>query len=208
MKTFWIYKSMRKTSSVEETGTRTIFLEILGLLPTEQQIPTQPMALTLEMLEEKNTCRLVGHIYTDSSAEDAVRNVGSDMFVRMPTGHLATQMLKAENAQISKQKPQHTRMHLAYIAKMKPQKTVNFTDSKAALQSLTSNTSDQPIHQKLKDLQLLRQECTVALQWIPVHCGMPGNERADRLATSGSKQLVDLNLPGSQNPVPKQSKMP
>ena len=31
----------------------TIFLEVPGLLPAEQQIPTQQMALTLEMLEEK-----------------------------------------------------------------------------------------------------------------------------------------------------------
>ena len=36
---------------------------------------------------------------------------------------------------------------------MKPQKTVILTDSKATLQSLTSNTPDQPIHQLLKDLQ-------------------------------------------------------
>ena len=44
---------------------------------------------------------------------------------------------------------------VAYIAEMKPQKTVILTDSNAALQSLTSNTPDQPIHQLLKDLQLL-----------------------------------------------------
>ena len=31
----------------------TIFLEVPGLLPAEQQIPTQQMALTLEMLDEK-----------------------------------------------------------------------------------------------------------------------------------------------------------
>ena len=70
-----------------------------------------------------------------------------------------------------------------------PQKTVILTDSKAALQSLTSNTPDQPIHQLLKDLQLLPHECTVVLQWIAAHCGIPGNERADRLAKTGSKQL-------------------
>ena len=71
---------------------------------------------------------------------------------------------------------------------MKPQKSVILTDSKAALQSLTSNTPDQQIHQLLKDLQLLPHEYTVVLQWIPAHCGIPGNERADRLAKSGSKQ--------------------
>ena len=53
---------------------------------------------------------------------------------------------------------------LAYTAEMKPQKTVTLTDSKAAFQSLASNTPDQPIHQLLKDLQLLPHECTVVLQ--------------------------------------------
>ena len=76
---------------------------------------------------------------------------------------------------------------------MKPQKTVILTDSKAAFQSLISNTPDQPIHQLLKDLQLLPQECTMVLQWIQVHCGIPGNERADHLAKSGSKQLQPLS---------------
>ena len=64
---------------------------------------------------------------------------------------------------------------------MKSHKTVILTDSKAALQTLIFNAPDQPIHQLLKDLQLLPHECTVALQWIPAHCGISGNERADRL---------------------------
>ena len=32
----------------------------------------------------------------------------------------------------------------------------------------------------------------MVLQWIPAHCGIPGNERADRLAESGSKQPQSL----------------
>ncbi|GFR84298.1 ribonuclease H1 [Elysia marginata] len=34
--------------------------------------------------------------------------------------------------------------------------------------------------------QLLKQN--MEFQWIPSHCGIPGNERADRLAKEGSKQ--------------------
>ena len=74
-----------------------------------------------------------------------------------------------------------------------PQKTVILTDSKATLQFLISNIPDQPIHQLLKDLQLLHHECAVVLQWLPAHCGIPGNERADRLAKSGSKQLQPMS---------------
>ena len=82
---------------------------------------------------------------------------------------------------------------LYYIAEMKPQKTVILTDSKAALQSLTSNTPDQPIHQLLKDLQFLPHKCNMVLQWIPAHCGIPGSEKADHLAKSGSKQLQPMS---------------
>ena len=55
------------------------------------------------------------------------------------------------------------------------------------------NTHDQSIHQMLTDLQLLPQESTVVLQWIPARCGIPVNERADRLAKPWSKQLQPLS---------------
>ena len=111
------------------------------------------------------------------------------MFVRTPTGQ-TVDYSNANDKKCSNFKPETSAREnaQAYIADMKPQKTVILTDSKAALQSLTSNTPDQPIHQLLKDLQLLPHECTVVLQWIPAHCGIRGNERADRLAKSGSKQ--------------------
>ena len=172
----------------------TIFLEVPGLLPTEQQIPTQQMALTLEMLEEKYPQADWTHIYTDSSAEEAVRNGGSGMFVRTPTGQTVGYSnatgRKCSNFKVETSALQNAEV---YIAEMNPQKTVILTDSKAALQSLTSNTPDQPIHQLLKDLQLLPHECTVILQWMPAHGGIPGNERADHLAKSGSKQLQPMS---------------
>ena len=33
-----------------------------------------------------------------------------------------------------------------------------------------------------KAMQLLSNNCRVALQWIPAQCGVPGNEQADKLA--------------------------
>ena len=44
------------------------------------------MALTLEMLEEQYLLADLTHIYTDSSAEDAIKNRDNDIFVRTPTG--------------------------------------------------------------------------------------------------------------------------
>ena len=45
----------------------TIFLEVPGLLPAEQKIPTQQMALTLEMLEEKHPHADWTHIHRQLS---------------------------------------------------------------------------------------------------------------------------------------------
>ena len=153
---------------------------------------------------------MIGHIYTPTAQKQMLLEMEAVACLPGPQQdkQLTTQMLQVENAQILKQKnsairntvanivtikPQKT-IHntVANIATIKPQKTVILTDSKAALQSRTSNTPDQPIHQPLKDLQLLPHECTVVQQWIPAHCGIPGNERADRLAKSESKQLQPM----------------
>ena len=64
------------------------------------------MALTLEMLEEKYLQADWTHIYTDGSANDAVRNGGSGVFVRTPTGQTDsyTNATDRKCSQISKQK--------------------------------------------------------------------------------------------------------
>ena len=83
MMTFWTHRSMRKTSSVtdwNQEDLRAIFLEVPGQLPAKQQIPTQQMAFTPEMLEETYPQADWTHIYTNGSA-DPVRNGGSGMFV-------------------------------------------------------------------------------------------------------------------------------
>ena len=165
------------------------------------------------MLEEKYPQADWTHIYTDGLAEDAVRNGGSGMFVRTRTGQTVS-YTNATGRKCSNFKAETSALQnaVAYIARMKPQKTVILTDSKVALQSLIFNTPDQPnviltdskvalqslifntpdqpIYQLLKDLP---QDCILVLQWIPAHCEIPGNVRADRLAISGSKQLQPLS---------------
>ena len=64
--------------------------------------------------------------------------------------------------------------------------TVILTDSLSALQALTAKTTDAPIRELHDSLQHLCLQQKVILQWIPAHCGIPGNEQADSLAKSGS----------------------
>ena len=183
---------MRETSSVQETGTRKI-----------SKPPSSWRYLVYSLLNSRyQHNRWLWHWrgkipagWLDTcSAEDTVRNGGSGVFVRTPTGQTVGYSnatgRKSSNFRAETSALQNA---VAYIAEMKPQKTVILTDSKAALQSPISYTLGQPFHQLLKDLQLLPTECTVVLQWIPAHCGIPGNERADRRAKSGSKQLQPMS---------------
>uniref|UniRef100_A0A0B7BN25 RNase H type-1 domain-containing protein n=1 Tax=Arion vulgaris TaxID=1028688 RepID=A0A0B7BN25_9EUPU len=57
------------------------------------------------------------------------------------------------------------------------QQVVFFTDALSVLQALQSN------HPSLrKELSKISTNKRVTLQWVPSHCGVPGNEKADKLA--------------------------
>ena len=66
---------------------------------------------------------------------------------------------------------------------------VLLTDSLSALEALAGD--------KLPQLMMRLQEAAknrrVALQWIPAHCGIPGNEAADELAKLGAQEVQPDN---------------
>ena len=53
--------------------------------------------------------------------------------------------------------------------------------------SLQSPGGDQIFSKIGQELSLLKNKTPVTLQWIPYHCGVRGNEEADRLSKMGSK---------------------
>ena len=67
-------------------------------------------------------------------------------------------------------------------------KVVIFSDALSVLQALPD-----PKNKDLDDLAteleaLQRSTETTILQWIPSHCNIPGNEKADKLAKEGGKK--------------------
>ena len=70
-----------------------------------------------------------------------------------------------------------------------------FTDSLLTLQALNSADPDQMVQGLQSSLAKVTVQFSVSLQWVPVHVGLTGNERADRFSKIGSQ------APQTQNPV-------
>jgi ribonuclease HI len=68
-----------------------------------------------------------------------------------------------------------------------PDHTVFLTDCRAVLQSIQTRERDRTLQDLRAILQALGARTTVVLQWIPSHCGIAGNEEADRLSKAGSR---------------------
>ena len=72
-----------------------------------------------------------------------------------------------------------------------PMDTVIFTDSLSALKVLQSLDSSNLGIDNLAltiDKVLTSYDIKLTLQWIPGHCNLQGNERADRLAKEGARK--------------------
>ncbi|XP_069671597.1 uncharacterized protein [Periplaneta americana] len=74
---------------------------------------------------------------------------------------------------------------------------VILSDSKAAIQSISPTISPKmekvkEIHCMVKQIQMLNKK--VVFQWIPAHCGLNGNKKADMLAKKGTYINLKTNF--------------
>ena len=176
----------------------TISLTVPGIISKDQQ-PATLKTLTLAMIYDIYPSSSWTHVYTDGSAEEATHNGGSGIYVRYPDGERSSLAVPGGKL-CSNFRAEVLAIKTAadFLASCeRPLGSISiFSDSMSTLQALDSPDPD-PLTQSLKaSLSTLTRKAQTTLQWVPAHVGIPGNERADRLAKEGS-QLPQPTIPAT-----------
>ena len=172
----------------------TVLTDVPGIQKKDHLTTLQMKTLTQELIDSKYNPAEWTHVYTDGSAEKAVKNGGGGIYIRYTDGR---QTKKAfVTGKISSNYRAETTALLEALRTLKtenqhpPHKIAFFTDCRALLESLKTTKNPQAQIQEITtELKHLTLSTTVALQWIPSHCGIAGSEIADSLSSkAGSKQ--------------------
>jgi ribonuclease HI len=169
-----------------------IRLEVPGLEEKGKQIQAHQKSLALEMINERYPAHSWIQAYTDGSAEKAVQNAGSGVYIKLTDSSTLTHSLpvgkRCSNYRAEMQALTSAALQLNERGE-KGQNIVFLTDSKSALQALSAGPSDTLTRQLQENTHLLSEHNNVVLQWIPAHVGIAGNEAADKLAKEATKQI-------------------
>ena len=168
----------------------TIRCTIPGILYKEDQSGPVMKALTLEYIQEHFPRDTWTRVYTDGAADKAVRNGGAGVYIQYPegeeeqistpTGHFSSNYNAEVMALLQGAKRVLESPHTA-------SKVVFLSDAKSVLQAVHAN-KDKELDYLFGTLYTLTETHETVLQWIPAHCGIVGNETADKLAKEGSKK--------------------
>ena len=130
------------------------------------------------------------HVFTDGSAENAVRNGGSGAYMRRSDGTTSSLSIPAGDLSSNYRAEVHdlkTATEFLIEEDCNQQNIVLQSDSLSALQSLTNGPTDLRTQQLHNSLCTLSDNNRILLLWVPAHVGIAGNETADRLAKAAAK---------------------
>ena len=137
------------------------------------------------MIDEKYNPREWTHVFTDGSSEEAVKNGGAGIFIKTTDGRLIPRALPTGKISSNHRAESTALLHAAKTLATSvspPSKVVFFTDCKSLLQGLRNTKNETQLQDIKKALQDLSRQSIITLQWIPSHCGIDGNEKADALS--------------------------
>ena len=166
-----------------------ICTSIPGIYPGDKQADIVKCNIARAYIEESYPDLAWNQIYTDGSATNAVSNGGAGVFFKDINNQITKEAIPT-GKHCNNYKAEVEALKLA-VRMAKNSSTdeysqfVFLTDAASVLDSLTSG-KEQELRNLLKDLADTNR---VALQWIPSHCGIPGNEAADQLAKEGARGI-------------------
>ena len=173
-----------------------IILQVPGIENKGLYNETDLQLRTMEMLHSTYPQETWTHVFTDGSAESAVKNGGAGVFIRYPDGTVETKS-EATGKNSTNFRAEACAMFYATKAlndkENLTQNTVILTDCKSLLQSLTSDENAKLFTDLKSELNNLQKRTNLILQWIPSHCGVSGNEKADKLSKEASKCVQQEN---------------
>jgi ribonuclease HI len=143
--------------------------------------------LTLAMISECYLAESWIHVYTDSSATNAVAIGGAGVHMRSPEGHSTTASIPTGKHCSNYSAEVQALMQAASMihdSTSECPEVVFFSDALSVLEALAGDKHLR-LMGKLQDIAKTRR---VVLQWVPAHCGIPGNEAADQLAKLGARE--------------------
>ena len=170
----------------QASGTIQINTSVSGLAPGDESNDLQKRSAALGMIHENYPEQSWIHVYTDGSATSAVKNGGAGIFITYPDNHCDTKYISTgkfcSNYTAEIQAIEEAAKMINNTSSDCHQVAI-FTDALSVLQALQSGK----LPHLSAELSKVAVKYRIVLQWVPSHCGIPGNETADKLAKKGGE---------------------
>jgi ribonuclease HI len=130
------------------------------------------------------------HVFTDGSQDNGSNSGYGLHCIFFEESHAMEPGLSTFDAEVKAIVRAVERIAETAIFPLRKTKFVILSDSKAAIQFITKaeNYDELSLSFKQNLVMIGMQKKLLQLQWIPSHCKIPGNEKADALAKIGAKK--------------------
>ena len=169
----------------------TIHTTVPYLSTKDEHSDVSKKALTLAMLHERYPQEAWTRAFTDGSATNAVMRGGAGVYIQFPDGQRRAKAIPT-GLHCTNYRAEVEALILAAntIKEEAPpdSQVVFLTDARSVLEAASKLPQ---LQDALHNIQCPR----LVLQWIPSHCGIRGNEEADRMAKLGAdKEQISNNI--------------